>query len=425
MLFKIPRFWKNASLALVGTLLYQLLPVAVLPIFTRLLDPGEIGVYFTWLGGVAILSVVLTFRLDMAVLQARNERQARRIIESVFLASMTFALIFTLFGLAFFWIYFEDEELKKYAFYIVSCGVASGFNSMNVMANALLIRGGNFKEQAAYRIFLGIAIVGSQGALIFVFQDSKALVLGQSIAIIAITAALLARTGFRYGNALKVGVKVRPGRIPKKYRPFINYSLPAALINMVAQYLPLFLVNGRLSASAAGYYGLTQRTLSAPLGLVGGSILSAFREESARRVRSGEGCFGSYIYTLKSLAYLGFVPFLILTIFGTEIFSFIFGKQWSEAGLLASYLAPMFFIRFVASPLSFMFFLLDKQKQDLVWQAVLFFITAGIFLVADNLRDAVLIYSTCSSFMYLINLYMSYKIAKMTWSSTSKNGNSA
>lgn len=414
MLFRIPSFWKNASLALIGTLLYQLLPVAVLPIITRLLDSGEIGLYFTWLGVVAIFSVVLTLRLDMAVLQAGNERQGRRIVEAIFPTIVLLGFLFFVLGVICFWFYFQGVQAGFYMVYLISCSIASVFNALNLMVNALLVRGGRFKEQAAYKILLGVGIVFFQGVLVFFYRDAKALVLGYMLAVVLVTVVLLSRIGFNYKKAIRAGVVVRYKKVPERYQSFIRYSLPAALINMVAQYLPLFFINGRMGPSAAGYYGLTQRTLSAPLGLVGGSILSAFREESARRVRSGEGCFGSYLYTLKALACLGVFPFLVLGFYGSGIFAFAFGDDWAEAGLLASYLAPMFFVRFLASPLSFMFFLLDKQRQDLIWQGCFLLMTAAIFLLAENLRSAVLMYSACSALMYLVNLFMSYLIARST-----------
>ena len=48
---------------------------------------------------------------------------------------------------------------------------------------------------------------------------------------------------------------------------------------------------------------------------------------------------------MRFLIIVGILPALLLIIFGQELFAFVFGEEWREAGFYASILAPMAFLR--------------------------------------------------------------------------------
>jgi hypothetical protein len=60
---------------------------------------------------------------------------------------------------------------------------------------------------------------------------------------------------------------------------------------------------------------------------------------------------------------------------------------------LASILAPLCFLSFIASPLSYVFFIAGKQKMELGWQVALFTMTVAAFSAPLPLRQSVLGYA--------------------------------
>ena len=112
------------------------------------------------------------------------------------------------------------------------------------------------------------------------------------------------------------------------------------------------------------------------------------------------------------MAFLGIGPALILLLFAPALFAFVFGPSWRAAGDIARILAPLYFLNFIASPLSYVFYVTGKQKADLVWQVARGILIVGAFSAHLTLQGNLLVYTTGYSLLYLIYLQMSYRYAQ-------------
>lgn len=411
MINRLPIFWKNFSVVLIGTVLYQALPILILPVLTRMIPPSEMGQYFTWYGGVLVLTVVMSLRFDMAVFQTDNEEEARDVVRVVVVIGCFFLILFSA---AFFILstLIPGVHLGGLSVELVySLFFAGFFLGLNAVLSSVYARDALFKRQAVWKILLGVSVACAQLIVALVGGAANSLALAQIAGCVFVTVLMFRDLHIKASALFCVEGRVGVLQAARKFRKFALISMPSALINTSAIYLPLFLVGGRLGGEAAASYGLTQRTLSAPLGLVGRSITGVFREESSRIYRETGACREPYARTFRALALLGILPFTILGVFGQEVFAFVFGPKWDEAGLLAQYMAPLFYIRFIASPLSYMFFLANKQSWDLMWQICLLIVTVVIFVFSASLNTAVISYSVVCSVLYIINMFMSYRIS--------------
>jgi O-antigen/teichoic acid export membrane protein len=174
------------------------------------------------------------------------------------------------------------------------------------------------------------------------------------------------------------------------------------------------LLTGLFSASTAGFYMLTQRVLNAPISLVASAIGDVFRQEASRQYAEKKECRAVYLSTLKKLVLLSFFPFISLFFIAEHLFAIVFGEEWRIAGEYAAILAPMYFFRFIASPLSSMFMIAEVQKFDLAWQVVLFiFVLISLIFGGYYYSVEVALYSFSLTYclMFAINLYLSYSLA--------------
>jgi O-antigen/teichoic acid export membrane protein len=142
--------------------------------------------------------------------------------------------------------------------------------------------------------------------------------------------------------------------------------------------------------------------------LLAASVLEVFKRESVHEIRTVGHCAHAYRYTFKVLLTLAVGPSLLLFLFSPLLFAWIFGESWRAAGELAQLLAPLYFLNFIASPLSYVFFITGKQKIDLVWQVALFVMTVSVFLSPGSLHENVLWYSAGYSLLYLVYLHLSW-----------------
>ena len=103
--------------------------------------------------------------------------------------------------------------------------------------------------------------------------------------------------------------------------------------------------------------------LRLPLVLIGTSIGQVFFQKAAEMINRGENVFATAVKSVRTLTLLSIIPFAIVMLFGEFLFAFVFGENWREAGIYAEIMAPWLMINFIASPISPLPMVLNKQRQ--------------------------------------------------------------
>ena len=78
---------------------------------------------------------------------------------------------------------------------------------------------------------------------------------------------------------------------------------------------------------------------------------------------------------------------------------------------MATWLLPLFALRFVASPLSYTFFIAGRQRINLVWQIALLAMTVGTLIFLPEYRTTLQAYSAGYCLLYLVYLRLSYTLS--------------
>ncbi len=268
-----------------------------------------------------------------------------------------------------------------------------------------------FVKAAKAKVLQSATIAVSQLALLYAGWNSTGLLTGQLIGLVAgLWAArrLLAPPAAR--------LRLRLDRDQRAYftrhQAFWRYSLPSSLLNSLVGYLPLFMIGIHHGALAAGLFALTQRVLAAPTALIAASIRDVFKREAVHQFQSLGHCRDAYHATFKALVLLALAPSLVLFLFSPQLFGWVFGAAWRPAGELARILAPLCFLGFIASPLSYVFFVAGKQKMELLWQVTLFLMTFSVFVAPLTLHQSLLMYAIGRSLLYLVYLYLSHRYSR-------------
>jgi O-antigen/teichoic acid export membrane protein len=208
---------------------------------------------------------------------------------------------------------------------------------------------------------------------------------------------------------------LRMKALAKKYINFPKYLIIAHGFNTASGNMPTLLLGSLFSNHSAGFFMLTQRVMGAPMALVASAIGDVFRQEASQAFVNAGNCQKIYIATAKKLILISILPTAIFFMIAPTAFAFVFGEQWRIAGEYAQVLSPMFFFRFIASPLSVMFMIAEKQRLDLIWQIFLFLITSLAFLIGFLFKNevvALVLFSASYTLMFIVNLYMTYSFAK-------------
>jgi O-antigen/teichoic acid export membrane protein len=203
----------------------------------------------------------------------------------------------------------------------------------------------------------------------------------------------------------------------KRYKKFPKWEMPATVLNISSFQIPYIFIPILFSSAIAGFYFLVFRVLMMPIGLIGNAILEVFKNRAIDDFNKYKSCREIYKKIFLLLFLVGILPTLILIFFGQDIFAFVFGESWRNAGIYAQILAPLALFRLISAPLSFVFFIREKLELDLLIQLIfLILVLLSIGIASYYTNDIVLVslLSVSGCIFYIIQIIVSYRLSHVS-----------
>jgi O-antigen/teichoic acid export membrane protein len=410
MNIRMSSYWKSVASVLTGTALAQLIPIVGALFIARLYAPNEFGIFSAWLGVVLLLGVIFTGRFETA-LAIEADGEPRRLSVSCVIATAGLAALiaFLLLGVA---LLLTPSQILRFPAFLVVGAIPSALAIAVAQTwQSWAAAEGAYSNLSLMRIVQAGAVTLGQAVVGLAYPSAEGLAAAHLLGVVlglAYSAYLMPLGALPFGPSGFTAITL----FWKRRRRFPMFSLPADSINTAAAQLPLLIVASRFGADTAGLLAMTMRVLGAPIGLLGKSVLDVFKRHAATSFRERGECRGEYIRTFKVLA-VGSLAFCGVMFFASELlFAKVFGEEWRGAGAIAVWLLPMFALRFIASPLSYMVYIAGKQHVDLFWQVSLLGITIASLNASANYEYALQLYSVGYSVLYVIYLAMSYRFSQ-------------
>ena len=383
-----------------GATLAQLLNFISFPIIASWYGPNEFGNYATFAFYVAILPLLMTLRMEMAVMQDPDEHERNTLLLISFLNSLIlFAICLVIAAIA------SDESRIQ----IILIGVGAFIASLQNVNISLLNISERYWVLSLSRLLFPILFLLTTWSL----KDSNILfplALAHAISTLLVVILLFKMSIYR----IKINnfIYIRP--VIRKYIHYIKYDLPSASINACALLLPAYLIGVLFNEESAGLYFLAFKLILSPLGAITLAVGYVYRREAVKEYNSN----GSFIHSTKTSFKILLVIAILMLIsfysFGEYFFVLAFGDEWVKALPLISILMPMFAFKLLASPLSFSFYIVDKLKLDLYGQSIFVLLTAvSIFVgyINEDFIFSVLLVSISSILVYvgyaILSIYFS------------------
>ncbi len=179
----------------------------------------------------------------------------------------------------------------------------------------------------------------------------------------------------------------RVRQLARRYVRFPAFSGPAALLNVASTRVPVFALVAFFGEAVVGQFGLAYGTLSLPLGLVGGAVGQAFFAQAAE-VRWTGGLPALTRSTARGLWSMMAYAALAALVAGPTLFAFVFGAEWADAGRYAQRIAPWVLLASVAPPLTSVFDVLERQRDELLVSVTMFVVQTAVMVGAGLRLDA-------------------------------------
>lgn len=403
----------------VSTVVSQASSIVIAPLLARLYSPAAFGAYATFYALAAIAGTVVGLALNNAILLEDDDESAFRtalsalIVPAVLSCGFLLLLVIVPDGVLHrFFPSIEPELLYLLPFTVLS---AVAFQ----IGYTCLLRMGRYRVLSVNRVFLAAVTSILQVSIGWLRLGALGLIIANLAGYICAGMAIW-RSVLRENSPATVRLTLSATRaMYKKHRKFPLYTMPAQLVNNTANYIPDILIGRLFGASVLGQYSLGMRTVGMPLAFITTTAQDVFRREASLEYVSEHGCARSFRkwFTIMVVTAIGLLVPVLFAV--SWLLPRVFGSEWSDSAAYVQAVAGLLIVRYISSPLSYVWIITGRQQLDLYWQLGLLFIAATSLLVPSWLwpdMSAVTrlaIFGCATAAWYAFALLLSYR-----WSRT-------
>ncbi|EKA7352085.1 lipopolysaccharide biosynthesis protein [Vibrio vulnificus] len=407
------KFTKDIFTLASGTMVAQVLPLAVMPLLTRIYTPEDFGILGYYVAAIIIASLIITGRYELALTLPKQKRKAADLcLFSIKLVILNSLLLFVLVGVL---DYFVDDW-KGIDSWIYLIPLSAFCFAVYQILSFWFISQQGFLTLSKAKITQSGATVISQLLIGLLISGAVGLVVGHTVGIF-VSVTLLTVILFKEYKSLFSGSNYkRQLAMAKRYVRFPKFLIISHSLNAFALHGVFIMANLILTSNYAGFFVLAYKMLTAPVSMIASAVGDVFRQKASSDYAKKGECSEIYSVTFKKLLLFSTAPFIVLFFAAPFLFRVAFGDNWIEAGQLAQILIPMAWIMFLCAPLSSLFMIAEKQHYDLIFQAFFAVASMAPFIIYKLFEIEVLtlfaIYSGTMSLAYTCNLILSYKLAR-------------
>lgn len=395
-------FARNVTILAGGTAAGQLIGVLASPILTRLYSPDDFGALAVFTSVLMTLGVISSLRYQLTIPLPEDDQEAAYVLvlSLSIVSGLTIltSILVVLFG---------DEftvmtNTAAIAEHLWLLPVGLFFFGVYQVFNYWAIRVKAFDAIARTKLTRNLSLTLIQiGGFSF---GPLALLIGKVAGEVAGIGTLGLLTIRKSWSKLKQTRWSDIHGAAKRYRRFPIYSSLGGVVNRLSTELPSLLFASLFSTSAAGFYIIANRVLTLPFALVSRAIADVFLADAAQSYQKGK--LAPLIEKVHDyLSMIAAPPTLILIVYGPVLFSYVFGPDWLESGMMVRWLAIAFYFQFISSPISTVFTVIERPDLTLIMNLLLFGLRSAALLVGSILGDlmlSVLLFSVFSAVGYSI-----------------------
>lgn len=396
---------KNISILMTGTVISQIIPIAMSPILTRIYTPAEFGVLAVFTSLSSFFAIFANLRLDVAIMSAGNKKEIVILRNLSLMVTALLTLVVCLMLIVF-------ADLFKEMFKEVNYNLILIFVPLFVLLFGtlqLLTYVANSKGQ--YSLISKSKIDKNLSMVIIqiILGLNKTGVIGLVIGTVASFIPPLARLG-KGANKENRNSRISKSEYVatlKKYKKFPLISAGTAAMNKFATESPVLIMNRFIDQSSVGYFDLARRTILQPLSFISASISQVYLKQITEESDYRKNIKLTAII-LAGLSFVALFVAIVILMWGEPIFAFVFGEEWRIVGEYSKILVFPFLIRFIVSPLSVVFLKPENIIMGGVWQFLYLVtsLTVALLFLPAGFMTYIKVFAITEICIYLIYLVM-------------------
>lgn len=371
------RFLHRVGALAVGNVVALGVSIAAVPILSRIYSPADFGVYGMAIAIVAIITPVMTLRLDSALVVAASDETASSLYSVGVRSVLATALMAAVAAVAIPSAWIPDDLVVAFSSPFVSMtfvGILAAQGYALMSTNWLLRRGhvraisGN-RTLEAFTDKLSAIALGISGFTGWGLAGGRLI---GSLALAASTTYLVSR------DPPSSPVAVRRRDDLTAYRQHLRYAPAVVLIGEMSQWIPVIFSGAIFGGTIAGYFLMSRQLIAMPLNSIGLAVQRVLMREVAGNCAplvARAHCERLLVLILPTISLLSGGLFLV----GESILEPLLGRGWEGFGRLAAILALGYSTSFLHMCFSGLFDAFRAHQARLGLDVLLLFLRLGAF----------------------------------------------
>lgn len=402
-------FWASVLTLASGATLAQLIGFFTTPVVSRIYEPKAFG-DLAVVSSVSALAInVSGLGLTSAVMMPSSDRECRDVFMVAFLSqwAISTAVFLTLVAVSPFVRLFHagiDYIAACLLAYVLT--VLRGFSGLlSVYANRRRLDRVLFYNSLisalatlCVSIPLGLLGIGSLGLVI--------------ASIIAAIASILQMV--YHASPLNWPPRISVfGTVYSRYKDFIRYQYPSNFVETAAIQLPTQVLSAVFGNVSLGAYSMCEKVLGIPSRLIGTPINTVYFRTASEFHKEGRDLARFTFFLVTRIMLVSIAPIAVTVFWGEQLFMWALGRNWGEAGRLASLLIVQYVFAFCATCTSYCRVAIGRQKANLVVSVlrlvlVAFSIAVGVSFLG-GFRNTIVVFTVATSLYYIVDMAINFR----------------
>ncbi|MBL6660528.1 MAG: oligosaccharide flippase family protein [Crocinitomicaceae bacterium] len=399
-------FLKSLAILMTGTLIAQIIGYLLAPIITRIYTPAEMGEFGIFYRITLLITTIATLRYELAIPLPKRDSHAFYLFRFALKTTLITAILSLLAGVVFGM--YKHKTLDYYLVLLLLVAAIFSLAFYNLGTN-WAIRKEKFKKLSMAKLINSASLNGSRVIFGLFNFGSFGLIISFVLSLI-IGSAFFVHDFFKFNFLSKsIFSKFKTRVVRKEYKNFPLASLPHSLSDHARDLLVGIIIIEVFSETIFGSFDHTYKMLRIPVMLIGASLSQVFFNRISKYFNEGVSIMPLFKKTVTSLFLLSIIPFLVIYLFGTELFIFVFGEQWMIAGQLSEIMAPWLMINFIVTPLSTIPLVFNTQRSFFVIGLITSLLQISGFLLLpglllDNSHEIIVTFQIVTWSQVLMNI---------------------
>ncbi|WP_027697969.1 lipopolysaccharide biosynthesis protein [Vibrio litoralis] len=409
-------FFKNVLVIFSGTALAQILNILSTPLITRLYGPEAFGVLGTFNALASIFIPVISLAYVYAIPIPKYNFISRNI------AIKSFFIVVILSVISLLLLLFNELVMDLFDVpigFVIFIPLMFFLSGMLQINQQILIRFGLFSTFAKATIISSITVIIFKLITGWLDPQANYLIIGALIGVVTqILSSLYFNKFFwnKYTHDVSISkvklIFVSPSL--KKYSDFPKFRTPQLLLNPLSRSLPVFFLTSNFGLGVVGYYTLATSMLALPAVVIGNAVGNVFLKKVTHEINNGNDVLKLVVKSTLLLAGIGIVPFGFVFFYGDILFTVFLGKEWTQAGVFASYIAIWQFFGFANKCCNVTLPVIGMNKFYLKYEVISLILRVLLLFACSLLTLSSVDYVLCFSILgAFLNLFLIIKVILM------------